>query len=189
MATARGCRMWSSRTRPDSLRDWGTEVVFNVVDPTRRGVGKRAANDRPIAPRSSVSRTITERRRRFVVDRLLDALSNDGVSALQHSAASASSQRGLQLGRSAKTTRRVVLHSHDIRVAGHFSAYGMPERTIGSCDGRGTGLRGGAGVSRCAGMDILSRMLCSTASNLLLKSRVVDSWLAANWSTLRLICS
>jgi hypothetical protein len=157
------------------------------LTPTRRGVGKRAANDRPIAPRSSVSRAITERRRRSAVDRLLDALSNDGVSALQHSAASASSQRGLQLRRSAKTTRR--LHSHDIRVAGHFSAYGMPERTIGTCDGRGTGLRGGAGVGRCAGMDILSRMLCSTASNLLLKSRVIDSWLAANWSTLRLICS
>jgi hypothetical protein len=48
MATTRGCRMWSSRRDPIPFAMGGLRWCFKVADATRRGVGKRKSNDRPI---------------------------------------------------------------------------------------------------------------------------------------------
>jgi hypothetical protein len=57
--------------------------------------------------------------------------------------------------------------------------------TIGASDRR-TGL--GVWAGRGGGVEILSRMSCSTACSLVI-SRVICSWPAESWSTLRVICS
>ena len=172
--------------------------MFAVVGSAPRSVGKRRGQQRGRSQRESAS-VASNRATGPICCRVTFSTRSAMMYPRVHSATlgngnnwgTASKRRDDRWPKAYCSFRPSIRIAADPRYScrGSLSAYGMPERTIGTCGGRATGLRGGLAAGRGGGAEILSRMLCSTASSLLLKSRVIPSWLAASWSTLRLICS